>query len=552
MAVAAVACIALVACQGGNGEPRTDQTTASPTVGASADPSRARWFRAACDLPVRYLQRIERGYVAGRSADLMLVPREPNAFGSFTVTTHAGPWDYLARVPLVFYGPGFIRQRGEVDPSREVTLADIAPTVADLLEVDLPHDRAGHALTEALVPRPERGDLKMILTVVWDAGGWNALDYWPQAWPYLRQLMQRGTSFEGVTIGSSPSVTPPIHATLGTGTFPRDHGLVDINIRTRDGVGGAFEGTSPKNLQIPTLASLYDERTDNRALIGMLAERAWHLGMIGHGAYLEGGDKDHAILLYEEGAEDLVTNPDYYELPEYLYTTGDLDADIATVDAADGVSDGFWMGNAVLGGRAAVQLSPAGVLYQTDLLKALWESEGYGDDAVVDLFYTNFKQIDEVSHVNGRETPEMREVIGYADRALRELVAFLNREVGRNSWTLAVTADHGQGQLAEEVGGWPISMTELLEDIGAEFDLPREDSIEAQRPSGFWLNQEGLAARGISAGDIADFLLRYDARSNLTEDVELPDGYAERTGEKLFDAVVPTAYLDRLLSCARN
>ncbi|MBA3350621.1 MAG: hypothetical protein H0T12_08715, partial [Actinobacteria bacterium] len=153
-------------------------------------------FRSGCRLPLETLRRIRRGYFPGRSPDVMVVPREPNFFGAFVGQSHSGPWDYVQRVPLVFYGPGFIRSQGSLSLGREVTLADLAPTYAELLDTPAPSN-VGAPIDEVLVPEASRpGRPKLILTVVWDGGGWNVLDAWPDAWPNLARLMARGSSVE--------------------------------------------------------------------------------------------------------------------------------------------------------------------------------------------------------------------------------------------------------------------------------------------------------------------------------------------------------------------
>src|SRR5919106_1186413 len=77
-----------------------------------------------CD-DTRLVRHMRRGFVRGRSPDVLLVPREPNYIGAATRPVHTGPWDYLVRVPLVFYGPGVVEGRAPVQ--RAATVADIAP-----------------------------------------------------------------------------------------------------------------------------------------------------------------------------------------------------------------------------------------------------------------------------------------------------------------------------------------------------------------------------------------------------------------------------------------
>ena len=88
-------------------------------------------------MPHEYLLRTWRGWRPDRGAELSFIPKEPNFVGSGL--PHVGPWDYIQHVPMLWYGPGFIRAQGEVD--RPVTVAGIAPTVADTPRVRRVHAR---------------------------------------------------------------------------------------------------------------------------------------------------------------------------------------------------------------------------------------------------------------------------------------------------------------------------------------------------------------------------------------------------------------------------
>src|SRR3712207_1628863 len=66
-----------------------------------------------CDLDERQLLRIWRGHHPKHSEDVTIVPQEPNYSGTFGITSHSGPWDYLQFVPLVFYGPNRITAQGK-------------------------------------------------------------------------------------------------------------------------------------------------------------------------------------------------------------------------------------------------------------------------------------------------------------------------------------------------------------------------------------------------------------------------------------------------------
>jgi arylsulfatase A-like enzyme len=492
--------------------------------------------------------------VRGRSPEILFVPREPNFFGGFTSTTHSGPWGYVQEVPITFYGPGFIHSKGPIELDREVTLADLAPTLADLLGIDFPKNRPGRSITEALVPKAERpGKPRLILTVVWDGGGWNVLNTWPHAWPYLDGLMHDGTSITNAIVGSSPTVTPAVHATIGTGTFPKEHGIVDIPIRVGADIVGAYDDRSGQYMKVTTLADIYDPTTDNKAKIGMLAYKSWHLGMIGKGAQLPGGDKDIAVIAEKE-AGDLVANETYYDMPDYLENVAGFEDDVRTVDVADGKADGKWMGHDDLEDPSKVRHTPAWALYQTRLVTTLLDREAFGQDDVSDLFYVNYKQVDDVGHDWNMLNPEMREILNYTDGELEKLVEYLDRKVGRNKWVVAVTADHGQAPDPMAAQAWPLRIQLLQDDVSKKFDHTDNgvDLFQDERPVGFWLDAAELAANDVTEEDISNFLVDYRLEDNLRPGEKIPDQYSKRLREPILAAAFPSDEMGKIWSCAKR
>ena len=282
-----------------------------------------------CEVPKDILVKVKRGYVPGRSGDVLTVEEITAQYN----TRHSTPHAYTQDVPIVLYGPGYIKKG--LTPTRDVTVADLAPTFAELMGYDEWPQRAGRVLEEALVPESRRTmPPKLLFTLVWDGGGDNVLEKWPNAWPELGKLMDRGVSYENATVGSTPSITPAIHATMGTGTFPAVHGLSDTRIRVRGEMLDAFEGSSPRYLRVKTLGDLWDAANGNVPLVGMMARDNWHLGMIGHGAYLPEGDKDIAVM-DELGSMGFRTSEEFYSLPDYVTLDG-LEEAVAEIDQRDG------------------------------------------------------------------------------------------------------------------------------------------------------------------------------------------------------------------------
>ena len=502
-------------------------------------------MKASCKAPERHIELISRGYDPGRSPDVTMTPKEPNLFATETGTTHSGPWPYAQEIPLAFYGPGFIKSRGEIKLDRETTIADAAPTIAELLNTPFPNDRPGRVVTEAL--EENRDEPKLVVVVVLDGGGWNVLDRWPNAWPFLSSLMEKGTSVTNAVVGSSPSVTPAVHANLGTGAFPQQHGLVDIWLRRGEVTGDSFENLNPRNLAIPTLADMYDQARNNEPKIGMVAAEPWHLGMIGHGAAIEGGDKDIAVM---EGEEiEPMTNPKFYSMPDYLDDVPGLEEDISAVDTEDGSTDGLWLGHNVLATADDRRRGPVRSLEQTRQIKALIENEGFGADDVPDLLFTNYKQVDLVGHSFNMVGPETESVLEWTDRTLEDLVGFLDDTVGKKEWAMVLTADHGQGPSTSSTGGYPIDVLKLKSHVASSLGRGEHRLFDRWRPTGYWLEQ-GLHGQDVKADRISNVLAGYRVRDAAGG--EIPEYYDGNPKDHLFESAFPMARVDEVLECIRE
>ena len=450
------------------------------------------------------LQRVRRGYFPKRSGDVLAVERLPNQFG----TRHSTPWPYTQNVPLVLYGPGFIKRGFSSD--RNVTLADIAPTYADLLGFDGLGERDGQVTQRSpLTTEPPKRRSQAILTLVWDGGGDNMLEQWPDSWPHLKSLMAKSASFDNATVGSSPSITPSTHATLGTGFFPSSHGLTDIPVRIDGRMVDSWDRKSPRNLRVETLADLWDRANGNAPLVGLLARDSWHAGMMGHGSYVEGGDKDISVL-DALGKLEFTSNTDHYSFPAYAASLEGLEEAVQEVDLHDGEADREWLGNPMyMNGK--IRETPAWSIFQTQKLLEILETEGFGMDDIPDLFFTNYKPTDLTGHSYNLVEPEVKQNLEEQDRQLKAIVDGLDDLVGKGNYVLALTADHGVTPYPEVTGGWSINTGEVTKDLEREFNaaMPRKKMVTANRGYQFFF------AKKVMRGERRHLRGRFGVHSQL-------------------------------------
>jgi predicted AlkP superfamily pyrophosphatase or phosphodiesterase len=95
-------------------------------------------------LPQLFREKIVNGWYPGRSGD-MFIMYEPGWFDGFNKgTTHSVLYPYDTHIPLLFYGKGIRKGKS----FREIHMADIAPTVAALLNIQTPNGTIGKVITE--------------------------------------------------------------------------------------------------------------------------------------------------------------------------------------------------------------------------------------------------------------------------------------------------------------------------------------------------------------------------------------------------------------------
>jgi Type I phosphodiesterase / nucleotide pyrophosphatase len=504
------------------------------------------------DLGAEYMELVARAYHPERSGDLQLlvapynsanypqesrslVPRDPR-------TSHASVWMYLERIPLVVYGAGIQPS----DSEDRVSLADVAPTIAELVGFDefLDLGREGRPLpgVTRAAEAPE-----VVVTFVIDGGGWNVLQEYPDAWPTLRRLMGEGANFRNALHGSFPAVTASAHATIGTGAFPRTHGITGHNLR--DGrkarkAYGELGHANPVDILVPTLADLWSETTGNRAWIGELGYQVWHLGMIGYGGRSRRGDQRPVAVYWDELGEPQgwrSQNEGLHRLP----------ASVPTLDAFEGYGAGYVPNPArnpqfdPVKPRNMHCCSTPVIRYQGDLVEATVANEPVGSSDAPGLLFINYKSPDYTGHVYGMFDPMTGDALRDVDEQLGRLVAQLDA-LYPGRYALIVTADHGQCPLPDAAGGVRLDPIQLWDDLEREFGGGLFGLVQNVVPSEVYLHADVLWDAGATREDVAAFLRDYPYRRNIGPYVPRDAIEQELLDRQQFAAVFATTFLDTL------
>jgi len=501
------------------------------------------------DVGADALELVRRTYRPGRSGDVQLVlapgssanyaqesvsllPRDPRS-------SHALPWMYLERVPIAVLAPGVMEP---FDSTERVTLADLAPTTARLMGFDGFDSPDGTPLPG--IPRPSSPP-KVIVTYVIDGGGWNVLQHWPDAWPNLKRLLRSGATYRNAIMGSFPAVTACAHATIGTGAFPRSHGITGHNIRDGGGVRKAYGepgSADPSDILIPTLADRWTEATENRAWVGQIGYQVWHLGMLGRGG-TPLGDKPMAVYWDEARTGTWQPHhPDRYRLPKAVPPGTVLEEHQARYHDP-GIDSQF---DRFAPGLRAVCCSPPIIRYQGDLIEAAFEAEGIGRHEATDLLYVNYKSPDYTGHVYNMVSLRTKFALQAVDEQLGRLASYLEANFAPGEFALIVTADHGQCLTVDLAEGVRLDPIQLQEDIDREFGGSMFGLVSSVVPSEVYLNERAMWDGGVTRDDVAAFLRDYRYRDNIGPYVGRDAIDLGRLDQRPFAAVLSTDYIEGL------
>ena len=444
--------------------------------------------------------------------------------------------------PLVVYGPGI----GPSDSSERISLADVAPTIAELIGFD---DFLAVAQDGRPVPGVSRSAEapEIVVTFVIDGGGWNVLQEFPDAWPNLRRLMRDGANFRNAIHGSFPAVTASAHATIGTGAFPRTHGITGHNLR--DGrrarkAYGELGHVNPGDILIPTLADRWSDATENRAWIGELGYQVWHLGMIGYGGRSRRGDERPVAVYWDEGGDPQdwrSQNDELYRMPVVA----------PSLDAFDTYRAGYVPNPARNSAFDPVKpknmhcCSTPVIRYQGDLVEATLANEPVGSSDATGLLFVNYKAPDYTGHVFGMFDPMTGDALRDVDEQLGRLVAQLDA-LYPGRYALVVTADHGQCPLPDTSGGVRLDPIQLWDDLEREFGGGLFDLVQNVVPSEVYLHTDVLWDAGATREDLAAFLRDYPYRRNIGPYVPRDAVEQELLDRQQFAAVFATTFLDTL------
>ena len=132
----------------------------------------------------------------------------------------------------------------------------------------------------------------------------------------------------------------------------------------------------------------------------------------------------------------------------------------------------------------ALKLTPAGGTYLTEAALAAVARFKLGADTTPDLLTVSYSHFDGIGHTHTPESRESLDTLLRLDRELTRLMDGLDATVGKDRWSLVLTADHGIPPVAPEYVDLQ-KMPELLAPLLEEAGMPTTVTVDGH---GIWLD----------------------------------------------------------------
>ena len=325
----------------------------------------------------------------------------------------------------------------------------------------------------------------------------------------FNRLTNDGFNLKNNHFNYVPTVTGPGHSSISTGATPKDHGIAGNNWFDKknnrytycttdldyENLGGnAYSAKmSPMNLMIPTFGDNNREKNSKSKTIS--------IALKDRGSILMGGRNANAAYWFFGKDKGEWVSSNYYmdELPKWVTDFNDSDYissymgcwntiyDIETYHESrsdENDFEKFFKGDSSVSfpynlkklmhlndGYDMLKESPFGNSLTTDFAIEAMVNENLGKDQYTDVLTLSYSSIDYIGHNFGVDSKEMQDAILRLDLEIERLLTFLDAFVGKDEYTLFLTADHGASKIPSYLNSQGIDHAKNIEDSDLDYSL---------------------------------------------------------------------------------
>ncbi len=327
---------------------------------------------------------------------------------------------------------------------------------------------------------------KLVVGIVVDQMRWDYLyryfDRYDEKGGF-KKMLEKGFTCENTLIPYAPTVTACGHSSIYTGSVPAINGITgnlwwdnqqmrsvyctEDNTVNTVGSNTALGKQSPRNLLVTTIC-------DEMRLATNFKSKVIGVAIKDRGAILPAGHSANAAYWYDNMVGNWITSTYYMNaLPKWVINFNDqksvdkyyqqgwnllYPANTYTQSTADekayeskpfGAKFPYDLKSAVGKDYAKIAATPMGNSLTAGFAKAAIAGEQLGADDITDFLAVSFSSPDYIGHTFGPNSVEAEDGFLRLDKELGSLLDYLDEHVGKNQYTVFLSADHGVAQVPE-------------------------------------------------------------------------------------------------------
>ncbi|PZW43705.1 putative AlkP superfamily pyrophosphatase or phosphodiesterase [Mesonia algae] len=395
---------------------------------------------------------------------------------------------------------------------------------------------------------------KLVVGVVVDQ---MRYDYLTRFWDHFREDGFKKLVGEGFTCNNNhynyvPTYTGPGHASIYTGTSPKNHGIISNNWYdkfsneyvycaqddTRETIGAETTAgqMSPWRMQTTTVS-------DQNRLHTQFRGKTIGVALKDRGAILPAGHTANAAYWFYGKDKGVFITSSFYrnDLPQWVKdfnASGKVESylkpwntlkDITTYIESGADKNDFehrFRGKETAtfpydlnelseenGGYDILKSTPYGNNISTDFALAAIDGEQLGQDEFTDFLTLSYSSPDYIGHSFGVNSKEVQDNYVRLDEDIARLIKNLDEKVGKGNYTLFLTADHGAVHVpnylkSKKIPAGYMNSKALKEKVnqflGEEYGIL--DLIKNVSNNQIFFDKEMLREKNIKAIDLANHL----------------------------------------------
>lgn len=411
----------------------------------------------------------------------------------------------------------------------------------------------------------------------------------------LKELTEKGTLYTQAYHEHSMTATAPGHATLSTGCYPMNHGIIENNFynqktkvtdyavvdanATLIGAAQQAPGVSPKNLMRRALGDHLKKASGK--------SKVYSVAIKDRTSILLGGKKPNHAFWFDNPTLKFISSSHYgsrlptyidemtadklyaaemekgwhKKLPEAAYSRSRADNFIfengqflPEFPHTKARTAGFIrpeMKNTIM-----MRLTPLGDKFVLDLAERIIKEEALGMDDKTDLLFIGCSNADAIGHHFGPMSQEVQDYYMWLDEYLGEFIAYLDEKVGRANYVLGLSADHGVLTMPEQLSTENIDAKRIVDRDFSKMLDELEKSLENQLgvtgglfqsagSSGITPDYQLTRAAGLNDQKVRTAVAEALKTWDIVEEVFTLESLAQDTGAEMQELFRRSSYANR-------